>query len=173
MARLRYAVRGWNSDTDPSPVRDAGWALTELRHRFGDLPVGLVGHSMGGRTALRIGGHTGVRGVVGLAPWLPPGEPIDQLAGRRVLLVHGTADRMTDPSGTTAFADRLGRAGTDVGTVEITGGTHAMLRRPRLWHTLASDFVLGAVLDDHPPSARRDAPNPTHEVNGATARITY
>ena len=55
VARLRYAVRGWNPEQEPpSPVADARWALAELRQRFGEVPIGVIGHSMGGRTALRV-----------------------------------------------------------------------------------------------------------------------
>jgi dienelactone hydrolase len=175
VARLRYRQRGWNARPGraPAPVADARWALQQLTERFGRLPVGLVGHSMGGRTALRIGGEPEVRGVVGLAPWLPPGEPIEQLVDRRVLLVHGSADRMTDPMLTAAFADRLRAAGGAVSLVRISDGRHAMLRRPRLWHELAAQFVLDTVLPDYRPSGWPDAPNFLHQVSGGSARITY
>lgn len=175
VARLRYRFRGWNarSGRPPAPVADARWALHQLAERFGPLPVGLVGHSMGGRTALRIGGAEQVRAVVGLAPWLPPGEPVEQLLERAVLLVHGTADRMTDPRLTAAFADRLQAVGGTVSLVRIEGGRHAMLRRPQLWHELAAQFVLNAVLPGYLPSGWPDAPNFLQQVGGASARITY
>src|SRR4029079_14945906 len=48
--KVRYRVRGWNG-SDRSPARDAQWALDEVRRRHGDVPVVLVGHSMGGRGA--------------------------------------------------------------------------------------------------------------------------
>jgi dienelactone hydrolase len=175
VARLRYQVRGWNAQPgrQPAPVADAQWALRQLAERFGPLPIGLVGHSMGGRTAMRIGGEQQVRGVVGLAPWLPPGEPVEQLVDRQVLLVHGTADRMTDPRQSSAFADRLQAAGGVVSLVRIEGGRHAMLRRARLWHELAAQFVLNAALPGYHPSGWPDAPNFLHQVGGASARITY
>ena len=174
VARLRYGARGWNARGGvPAPVRDAEWALSQLTDRFGPRPIGLVGHSMGGRTALRVGGHTGVRGVVGLAPWLPADEPVDQLAGRRVLLAHGTADRMTSPRGTAAFASRLEAAHVPVSLVDITGEGHPMLRRPALWHDLAAQFVLATVLPDYVPSGWTDAPNFIHEVLRAPTRLTY
>ena len=154
VARLRYAARGWNAaDGNPAPVRDAEWALSQLAERFPGLPIGLVGHSMGGRTALRVGGHPQVRGIVGLAPWLPAGEPVSQLADRRVLLMHGSADRMTSPAGTAAGAARIEAAGAAVSLVAVTGDGHAMLRRARLWHELSSQFVLSTVLADFAPSA--------------------
>ena len=123
VARLRYAVRGWNAtgDQQPAPVRDAEWALRQLTERFPGLPIGLIGHSMGGRTAMRIGGHPQVRGIVGLAPWLSAGEPVDQLAGRRVLLMHGDGDRMTSAAATAAFGSRLEAVGASVSMVAVTG----------------------------------------------------
>jgi predicted esterase len=81
--------------------------------------------------------------VAGLAPWLPPGEPVAQLAGRAVLLAHGDRDRVTDPAQTWAFAD-LARGVTEVTTVSVAGGDHAMLRHPRGWHRLAADFAAAA-----------------------------
>ena len=83
---------------------------------------------MGARAAFRVAGHPAVTAVAGLAPWLPPAEPVDQLAGRRVLLVHGTADRITSPAETWAYAERA-RPVTTVATIEVRGGEHTMLRR--------------------------------------------
>ena len=59
VASLRYAVRGWNGGAE-SPLADARWALDQIAERFGHLPVGLVGHSMGGRVALRVADHESV-----------------------------------------------------------------------------------------------------------------
>jgi pimeloyl-ACP methyl ester carboxylesterase len=87
--RPRFEVRGWN-DADASPVRDLTRHLDDLRDEFGPVPVVLVGHSMGARAALRAAGHPSVTAAAGLAPWLPPGEPVDQLAGRRILLAPGS-----------------------------------------------------------------------------------
>ncbi len=60
--RVRYRVRGWNGPA-PSPVTDVENVLERVRLAYGiDVPVVLVGHSMGGRTALRVAGHPNVRG---------------------------------------------------------------------------------------------------------------
>ena len=148
VSRPRFRVQGWNGD-QASPVADLGQHLDELRAQFGPVPVVLVGHSMGGRAALRAAGHAAVVAVAGLAPWLPPGEPVDQLAGRSILLAHGTADIVTSAAETWAYADRA-RALTTVTEVEIRGGDHAMLRRASLWHALAATFV-GVSLGYPPP----------------------
>lgn len=145
VAVIRFRVRGWNGE-QMSPVADATWALDQLAERFPGRPIGLVGHSMGGRTALRVGGHPAVTAVAGLAPWLPPKEPSTQLAGRSVLLVHGTADRMTDPAATARFAARLRAEGTPVRFVELSGEGHTMVRRAHRWHRLASGFLRETLL---------------------------
>jgi dienelactone hydrolase len=114
---------------------------------------------MGGRTALRLAGEPGVRGVVGLAPWIPDGEPLAPVAGRRVVLVHGTADRMTDPALTERYADRARAAGADVTLELIPGGRHGMLRPAGRWHDLAAVGALDVLGLLEPASvAPRPAP---------------
>lgn len=137
--RPRFTVRGWNGDL-ASPVADMVRLLDEIAAANGPVPVILIGHSMGARAVVRAAGHPAVSAVGGLAPWLPPGESAAQLAGRRVLLAHGTSDRITSPSETWAFVARA-RAVTDVAAVEIRDGDHPMLRRAALWHRLAAEFA--------------------------------
>jgi dienelactone hydrolase len=137
--RPRLQVRGWNGAA-ASPVADLTALLDQIPDVIGPVPVVLVGHSMGGRAAMRAAGHPLVTAVAGLAPWLPPGEPTGQLAGRQVLLVHGDADHTTSPAESWAFAERAS-AVTATATIEIRGGEHAMLRRINLWHTIAADFA--------------------------------
>jgi pimeloyl-ACP methyl ester carboxylesterase len=139
VVRPRLRLRGWNG-ADASPVHDLSELLDELSGRFGRVPVVLVGHSMGARAALRVAGHPLVSAVAGLAPWLPLGEPVDQLAGRRVLLAHGSADTVTSPPETWAYADRA-RDVTQVAAIEVRRGDHAMLRRAPLWHHIAAEFT--------------------------------
>jgi pimeloyl-ACP methyl ester carboxylesterase len=134
----RFELRGWNGDL-ASPVADLGRVIDEIGLRYGAIPVVLIGHSMGARAAFRVAGHPAVTAVAGLAPWLPPGEPVDQLAGRRVLLAHGTADRVTAPAQTWAYAERA-RSVTDVAVIEVRSGEHTMLWRAPLWHRLAAEF---------------------------------
>jgi hypothetical protein len=136
--RPLFAVRGWNG-AQASPVADLARALDDIRARFGTVPVVLAGHSMCARAALRVAGHPAVIAVAGLAPWLPAGEPVDQLAGRRVLLAHGSADTVTRPADTWAYAERA-RAVCDPTVIEVRGGDHPMLRRALLWHAIAVEF---------------------------------
>jgi pimeloyl-ACP methyl ester carboxylesterase len=137
---LRYRVRGWNG-AEASPVADARWALAEVRSRHGDVPVVLVGHSMGGRTALRVGDDPSVVGIVALAPWLPPDEPRVPLTGRRLLVVHGTLDRWTDPLASHAYVEQAAGQGVDAVWVPIEGQGHFMLRTRDRWRSLTSTFV--------------------------------
>jgi pimeloyl-ACP methyl ester carboxylesterase len=137
--RPLFTVRGWNGAL-ASPVGDLTRILDEIHAASPAVPVVLVGHSMGARAALRAAGHPAVIAVAGLAPWLPPGEPVDQLAGRRVLLAHGTGDRTTSPDGTWAYAERA-RVTCDLTAIEVSRGDHPMLRRARLWHAIAAEFT--------------------------------
>lgn len=122
--RLLNGYRGW--DADQTPVADCHWALDQLVGRHPDAPVGLVGHSLGGRAALLAAGHAAVRAVVALNPWLHASDDVD-LRGRRVLFVHGDRDATASLAKAEAVARRLARR-TPVGFVRVPGGTHAMLR---------------------------------------------
>jgi predicted alpha/beta-hydrolase family hydrolase len=139
---LGYRYRGWNG-AEASPVPDARWALDLIRQRHGDPPVALVGHSMGGRTALRIADDPLVRSVAALAPWLPDGEPTGAVAGRQVLIMHGTDDQTTDPRASLAYA--LHAPAERIAAISVLREGHAMLRRPGTWHRLTTGFVLGSL----------------------------
>ena len=153
---LRYRVRGWNDD-EQSPVADATWALDQLTERVGPVPVVIVGHSMGGRTAVHVAGHDRVVGLAALAPWLPPGEPVDQVAGRAVLVAHGTLDTVTSPVASQAWAARAAEVTEPVWWVGVRRERHAMVLRSRVWHALATQFALH-VLGARPlPRALGDA----------------
>ena len=151
VARLRNDVRGWNG-SQRSPVAHTEQALDELTQRYPDVPIALVGHSMGGRTAVYVAGHQGVRAVVGLAPWLERGDPVEPLTGRRVLFAHGTRDRMTSAAGTQDFAERARGYAQSVGFVSVHDGRHAMLARADVWTGLVTGFVVGVLLH-RPPRA--------------------
>ncbi|MFI5804674.1 alpha/beta hydrolase [Streptomyces sp. NPDC051561] len=156
-----YRHRGWNGSR-ADPVEDALGALDRLVAELGPLPVVLVGHSMGGRAALRIAGHPRVRAVVGLAPWCPPGEPVEHLAGRDLVLLHGDRDRTTSPRATREFAARARGADARACVVGIDGGDHAMLRRAGTWHTLATSVTLGLLgFAPLPPAVETALKQPT------------
>ncbi|MFN2517899.1 MAG: alpha/beta fold hydrolase [Jatrophihabitantaceae bacterium] len=149
VARLRYQQRGWNG-AEQSPVADARWALEQLQRRFPGVAVGLVGHSMGGRAALHVADHPNVRAVVALAPWIEAADPVGQLAERRLLIVHGSLDRMTSPSASAAYAHAAARVAASVTYVTMQGDRHAMLRRATVWYGLTNGFVLGVLCAKQP-----------------------
>ncbi|MBU6532630.1 alpha/beta fold hydrolase [Streptomyces mayonensis] len=140
LARVRYRSRGWNGAA-AEPLRDTRRALAELHGLAGDVPVVLLGHSMGGRAALRAAGADRVRGVVALAPWCPPGEPVAQLRDRDVLVLHGSRDRVTDPAESAAYVARARGAGARAGMLLLEDGDHAMLRHHARWHRTATAAV--------------------------------
>jgi dienelactone hydrolase len=154
---LRNRRYGWNAPA-MDPLDDARWALERIRADHPGLPVVLVGHSMGARVALRVADDPAVRGVCALAPWTPRGEPVDAVAGRSVLIVHGTRDRMTSPAESHAFAERAEGVAARVARFEIANEGHAMLRRSSVWTRLTIAFTLEVLAGD-----------PADELRGAWA----
>jgi alpha-beta hydrolase superfamily lysophospholipase len=141
--RARYQVRGWNGE-ERSPVPDARAALEQVRARYADAPVVLVGHSMGGRTAVHVLADPSVVALVGLAPWLP-GDPVEGAGGKSVLIAHGADDRTTSPEQTLAWSERARAAGASVTYARLLGCGHYLLRRVGLWTDLTTGFALGAL----------------------------
>ncbi len=144
--RLLNSTRGW--DTRHTPVDDVVEALRQVRERFDDLPVGLVGHSLGGRAALMAAREEGVRSAVALAPYVYVDDPVDA-PGRQVLIVHGDQDRIASPQKSAALARRMASS-TDVGFVQVAGGTHSMLRHHDVFDRLAAEFTTATLLGDEP-----------------------
>jgi pimeloyl-ACP methyl ester carboxylesterase len=163
LGAVRYRLRGWNHE-DADPLRDARQALAELARLAGEVPVVLVGHSMGGRAALRAAAVPQVRAVVALAPWLPAGEPVAHLRNKDVVVLHGCHDRVTDPRASAAFVRRAGAAGARARFVPVTGGDHGMLRRSGTWHrttgsTVAELLAAGQDQVSGTPWSRGDMPD--------------
>lgn len=140
--RLLNSHRGW--DTSHTPVMDVAWALEQLRERHGEVPVCLVGHSLGGRAALLAGDAPAVRSIVALNPWVYPTDHVD-LHGRDVLVVHGDQDRIASIANASSVARRLA-ATASVRFVTVDGGKHAMLRHGGEFERAAADFVVETLL---------------------------
>jgi alpha-beta hydrolase superfamily lysophospholipase len=140
---LRYRVRGWNGAAE-DPLPDARWALAEARRRHPGATIVLIGHSMGGRVALRLVNEPEVAGVVTLAPWIEPADPVVPPLTATVLLAHGDRDRVTDPTASAAYAARIGAS-----FVPVPGESHGLLRRPVFWTRLATGFVTSVLGDPH------------------------
>ncbi|MFI2643033.1 alpha/beta hydrolase [Streptomyces sp. NPDC018610] len=147
---VHYRYRGWNGG-DAHLARDATWAVEEVLRRYGDVPVCLAGLDMGGRAALRAGGHEAVNSVVAIAPWLPEDdvaaspEPVKQLAGRQVLIVHGTNDARTDPELSFRFAERAKKANREVCRFEVHADGHGLRQYRDEVTALAADFMMGTL----------------------------
>lgn len=142
---LRYRLKGWNFGHAPlpSPVPDARWALGEVRRSYGaGLPVVVLGHSMGGRTAVAVADDPSVLGVVALAPWLPPGESAAALRDKHLVAAHGRSDKITSARQTAAFV----RAAVDVAAsaefLDMGRVGHYMFRKRRGWNTVAVEQTL-------------------------------
>jgi pimeloyl-ACP methyl ester carboxylesterase len=142
--RLLNTFRGW--DTTHTPVADCDWAIEQLGARYPSAPVGLVGHSLGGRAALVAGDNPAVRSVAVLNPWLYPADDPD-LAGRSVLFVHGGEDRIASIAKAETVARRLTRQ-TSVGFIRIPDGKHAMLRHGSAYDGYAASFTAAVLLSD-------------------------
>jgi dienelactone hydrolase len=140
---LRYRVAGWNGAAADA-YADVRWSLDRIRAEHGDVPIVLVGHSMGGRAVLRAGGEDGVGAVCALAPWTPPDEPVEHLRDRTVVILHGRGDRWVPAALSAEFAGRAQQAGARVARFTVAGG-HSMLRRANLWHTFVRDVVLAGA----------------------------
>ncbi|MEW2413655.1 prolyl oligopeptidase family serine peptidase [Streptomyces sp. NPDC046866] len=135
-----------------SREEDARWAVGEVVRRYGDVPVCLAGYDAGGRAALLAAGHEAVNCVLALAPSLDeaPGaaarEPVKQLSGRQVLIVHGTNDARCDPEASFRLAARAKKANRATCRFEVHSDGHGLRDHRFEVVALAVDFVLGAMI---------------------------
>ncbi len=136
---MSYRLRGWNGGA--GPVDDARWALEQVRRELGDLPVVLLGHSMGARTAIHVADDERVIGVVGLAPWWPADEPVEALRGKRLVGAHGRRDRITSYRQSQRFVERAARVTTSAEHVDMGPLGHYLLRRAGAWNEVARSAV--------------------------------
>ena len=144
---LRYRQRGWNGGGDR--VADARWALDRVRDSLGEVPVSLLGHSMGARVAVHVADDPLVTGVVGLAPWFPPGEPVEALAGKHLVAAHGRTDRITSFAATAAYVDRAGAVAASAELKDMGRVGHYMLKRIPAWNDVALGSALALLPQAH------------------------
>ncbi len=149
---LRYRERGWNGGTDRRD--DARWALDEVRAAHGDVPVVLLGHSMGARVAVHVADDPSVRGVVGLAPWWSADDPVATLRGRTLRAAHGRRDRITSFRETTRYVERARPVARSAELHDMGALGHYMLTGASRWHDVAVDLSL-EVLGAHVPQPDR------------------
>lgn len=171
VARVRYAVRGWNGAAR-SPVGDVLGALDRITAAYPGVPVALVGHSMGGRTAVHVAGHPAVTTVVGLAPWLEASDPVRQLADRDVLVAHGAGDHTTSPKASARMVRAIQGLARSAAFVRVEHEGHALLRRAGLWHDLATGYTLARLCDVPPAETTRpEATNVLEKVLAGSVEV--
>jgi predicted esterase len=141
--RMLNSSRGW--DAKHTPVQDVEWALREIGRRFGELPVCLIGHSLGGRAALLAAGQSRVAGVVALAPWVYATDVASELGSTPIVIIHGDADRIASPTRSRQVARALSRE-TTVAYVSVERGTHAMLGRRETFDGVAAQCAVWMLL---------------------------
>lgn len=139
----RYRTRGWNGGREPRS--DARWALEQVRAELGEVPVVLLGHSMGARVAVHVADDPSVVGVVGLAPWWSAEDPVHTLAGRRLRAAHGRRDRITSFRETARYVDRAREVADSAELRDMGGLGHYMLAGSRRWHDVAIESCLDVL----------------------------
>ena len=78
-----------------------------------------------------------MRGVVALAPWLSPGEPVRTLSGKRLYAAHGRRDRITSYRQTAAYVDRARQVAEHAELTSMGPVGHYMLNRVSAWNRFA------------------------------------
>jgi alpha/beta superfamily hydrolase len=146
VARLRFRWRGWNGD-EQSPVADARWALDQVRSRYPGAPIALVGHSMGGRTAIHVADDPDVRLLVGIAPWIEARDPLPSSRALQTVLIHGDRDRICPLWASRDTVEKLRAEGQPAALVRVARADHAMLVRARLASRLVTDVVVAGFAE--------------------------
>ncbi len=164
---LRFGVRGWNAGLgrEPSPVPDARWALDLAAAEHPGVPVVLLGHSMGARTAVHVADHPSVVGVVALAPWFEASDPVRKLAGRHFIAGHGSRDKITLARATRAYVDQARGVAASAEFVDMGHLGHYLLRRPGDWNR----FALQSSLEIFDRAAKRNRDGLADGVSGSTS----
>lgn len=145
--RLRYPDRDLRTQYRGA-LRDTAAALAHIRQTAPHARIGLVGHSNGGRVALRLSADSRIRAVAALAPWLLPSDRIVPRHGTPLLLMHGSLDFVTSPRLTADLAARLRKAGADVDHETVAGENHFLLAQSAHWHARVADFMTEHLLGD-------------------------
>lgn len=162
---LRFHLNGWHLDGS-EVLADARWAIDQLAQP--GIPQLAIGHSLGGRVALLMGGpgadlirsgprsgpHGRVDGVVALAPWAPCDDEVAQLAGVQVQVLVGSADKVCPARSSAEFLDRAETAGAVVHRTVLPRLGHSMIVGSTTWHVRTAQAV------------RTILRSLTHEANG-------
>ena len=139
-----YRVKGWNGG-QASPMPYARNALDQIKRRYPDTPVALIGHSMGGRIVANLGDDPAVTDILALAPWWQFADWRNIHDGARVLAIHGESDTLTRPRRTEKGINELKARGLDAKFISVPNGGHAMLDHIGLWQREALNFIAEAL----------------------------
>jgi hypothetical protein len=101
---------------------------------------------MGARTAVWVADDPAVVGVVGLAPWLPPNDPVEQLDDKHLVAAHGRRDRITNARATAAYVRRARDVAASARFVDMGPLGHYLITGVRRWNATAVTECLD-VLD--------------------------
>ena len=153
VARLLFGVKGWNGDGS-QPIAEARSALMAIRAAYPGLPIGVVGHSMGGRVALAIAGDEGVTALVGLAPWIEKNDVAHGGPGLTALILHGTHDHITNPRGSERMVGLLQARGADAAYEPLPGENHGLLRHPVALQRQVGRWLVATLLSGADDRAR-------------------
>lgn len=145
--RLRHPDRDWKT-LFRGAVGDTAQLLAHIRRESPQARIALVGHSNGGRVALRLSADSRVDAVAALAPWITSNDRFTPRAGQPLLLMHGSQDRITDPKATAALADTLRGRGCLVDSETVLGENHALLMRSSYWHRRVAGFLATHLLEE-------------------------
>ena len=141
-AALRGARLERRASAPPSPTPGGHW--TQLAERFPER-TGRAGRPLDGRAdGLLRRRSPDVAAVVGLAPWLEPGDPTEQLAGRRMLIAarHARPDDERHGVGGSTPGGRATVGARRSVTSRSSGDGHAMLRRARCGTSSPTGYAL-------------------------------
>lgn len=161
---VRNRLTSWNAPTEeggPAPVADARTGLEAIRSAHGeDVPVVLVGHSMGARAALHVVDDRMVVGMVGVAPWLPPEEPVDRLEDRHLAAAVSGADSEVDLPEVRAFVARAGLVARSavfeqIGDRGPGAVAHGMGHTVGAWHGFIIHNAVRMISDDRTADQER------------------
>ena len=126
---VRYRVKSWKQ-LDRC-VEDARAAIDAI----GATRTLLLGFSMGGAVASQVAAEPSVEAVVGLAPWFPDRLSLEQLHGKRLMVLHGSLDRWlpgvpgVSPTGSRRGFDRATALGAVGEYTIIPGAVHGVALR--------------------------------------------
>lgn len=135
-----YRVYGWNGG-QASPMPYARNSLAQLKAKYPDTPIALIGHSMGGRIVAQLGADPQVSDILALAPWWQFADWRQIHDGARVLAIHGENDTLTRPRRTEKGIAELTARGLDAEYISVPKGGHSMLDHVGLWQGKALEFV--------------------------------